>query len=109
MLEQAIKRFESLDPETERRCLESFLYALTNVARYLLAKHADSEARLRILIQVNEINHHALNRFKALSGENSFFTVAYTLHAVEEHASHEPELEELVMGLFDNVLKKAGT
>jgi len=107
MFEQAIKRFESLDPETERRCLELFLYALTGAVRYLFTKHADSETRLRILIQVSEINRYVLKRV-LLRGEDSFRTVEYTLHVVEEHASQVPELEELATGLLDSILKNAG-
>jgi hypothetical protein len=106
MFEQAIKRFESLDRETERRCLESFLFALTGAVRYLFTKHADSATRLRILIHVSEINRYVLKR--VLPPEDSFRTVEYTLHVVEEHVSQVPELEELATGLLDSILKKAG-
>jgi hypothetical protein len=108
MFAQAIKRFESLDPETERRCLESFLLGLTVGARVLFIKHPEPETRLRMLVQVNEINHHVLNRLWTLRGGDSFFTVEYTWRAVREHARHMPALEETVTGLMDAALKRAG-
>jgi hypothetical protein len=108
MLAHAIKRFESLDSESERRCLELLLLGLTVGARMLFIKHPQPETRLRMLVQVNEINHHVLNRVSALCGGDSFFTVEYTWRAVEEHASQIPALEETVTGLVDAVLKKVG-
>src|SRR5678816_3559737 len=110
MVERLIKRFETLDPESERRCLETFLYSLTGVNRVLWGQELDSQTRMRTLVHVSEINHYVLKRVMALADKerDTFFTVAHTWHSVQEHATVVPALEQWVADLADYVLKKAG-
>lgn len=105
---EIIERIQKLNPETELRFLEAFLLGLTVGARLLCSKHPDSNERLRILSQINEINHRLLNRVSALRGGDVFFTVEYSWHAVEEHFDGAPGLGEWVVAFADVALVKHG-
>jgi hypothetical protein len=110
VFEQLIERFETLDAESERRCLETFLYSLTGVNRLLWVQNSDSETRMRTLVHVSEINRYVLKRVMALADrkKDTFFTVAHTWHSVQEHATVVPALEQWVTNLADRILKQAG-
>jgi len=95
-MEDVIKKIERLDPEAELQCMEAFLLLLTVEARLLVLKSTDRDSRLRALIQINEINHHVLNRIETLRGGNSFFTVSYTWESVAGHFGGAPGLKEWV-------------
>lgn len=109
-VKQLIKRFKTLEPESERKCLEYFLFGLTGINRQLWLKEQDSEIRLRTLFLTNEINHYVLKRVNAIANrdKNTFFTVERTWHTVKENAASVPALEQWVADLADYFLEEFG-
>jgi hypothetical protein len=107
---ELIARFETLGVESERRCLESFLYSLTGVVRILWHQDKDFESRARTLAHVSEINRYVLKRVIAIADkkEDTWFTVEHTWHSVYEHASPVPELQEWAARLAGHILKIPG-
>src|SRR5215469_13807350 len=98
MIETLIRRFETLDPEVERKYLERLLYSLTGFNRWTRIKDKDSESRLQKLARVSEINRYVLKRVLALAEreKDTFFTVAHTWNRVNEYTTGVAALEEWV-------------
>ena len=110
MVDELISRFEALDNDTERRCLEGFLFSLTGVSRILWGENDDPEARLLMMVQVSQINRRVLKRVLALADgdRDTFFTTAYTWRAINDHAAAIPALHGWVTKTADGILKEAG-
>ena len=104
---EIIRRFETLEPDSERRRLEAFLYGLTGITRLLYGQSQDPTVRMRILVCVSEIHHYVLKRVLALADgdKDTFFTVAHTWHSVQEYAVAVPALDEWVTRLADTISK----
>jgi hypothetical protein len=91
MFAKVIRRMEILGPERERRCLEKFLLALTEIVRLLFIRNPDSSMRMQILIQANEINHRVLNRVMALQGGEIHFSQLSTPGTLWKSTSTQPQ------------------
>jgi len=109
-IDPIIRRFETLDPETERRCLETFLYSLTGVVRMLWFEDQTPERRSRTLARVSEMNRYVLKRVMAIADreKDTWHTVSYTWHCVNEQATPVPALDKWVALLADDILRRAG-
>jgi hypothetical protein len=105
---ELVERAKDLNPEQELIFLENVLLGLTVGARMLYIKNPNPNDRLRIYVQINDINHHLLNRISALRGGDQFFTMEYTWHSVAGHSGGAPGLSALVVSLANAVLAKQG-